>query len=253
MRPALLTALAASALAAAGAMAPGAAEQAPQPRAYQPVPVALPQPVQDDSFHAFRKLLVDIAGRKDRVALAKLIARDFFWIADGKDIAVRSRPGIDTLSRAIDLRSPDGEGWDMLAAFASDPTADPDPRRKGVICAPGDPKYDAAAADAIGKLTGTPPSAWYFPLKDGIDVRSGMTGDSPVIGTLGMHLVWVHPDDSPLAAVRTEVVRIVMPSGKLGFVSTESLAALPADLLCYVKAGNAWSIAGVVGGDAPGK
>ena len=69
---------------------------------------------------------------------------NFFWLTDdGKDIAQKGRSGIDNLARALYLDNPDTEGWDMLAAFAADATADPSPERKGVICAPGEPKYDA--------------------------------------------------------------------------------------------------------------
>ena len=55
-----------------------------------------------------------------------------------------------------------------------------------------------------------------------------------------MHLVWVYPDKSPAAAVHTETVRIVLPSGEFGYVAADALLPLPGDLLCYVKDGNAW-------------
>ena len=241
--------LAAAAIAMVGALATTAAEQTPQPKAYKPVAITLPQPVQDESFHAFRKLIVGIATRKDRAALAKHVARNFFWIAENKVLTDKSRSGIDNLSRAIDLNSPDSEGWDVLAAFASEAAADPDPQRKDVICAPGDPTFDLAAAEALAKLTGTSAASWFYPVADGLEPRGGMTADSAVIGRLGLHLVWVYPDDSPAAAVYADVVRIVLPSGKLGYVATDALAPLAADLLCYVKDGNRWTIAGVVGGD----
>ena len=44
---------------------------------------------------------------------------------DGKDIALQGRSGIDNLARALYLDNPDTEGWDMLATFAADATADP--------------------------------------------------------------------------------------------------------------------------------
>src|SRR5258705_13290993 len=91
------TALAAIALLIAGALAPVpvAAQsqlaqvqppvpppgQAPAPapappKAYKPVAVKLPEPVKDASFEAFRKQLATIAQKKDRAALARLVARN---------------------------------------------------------------------------------------------------------------------------------------------------------------------------------
>ena len=231
-----------------------AEEAAPKPQAYKAIAIQLPQPVKDPSFATFRQQLADIAKRKDRAALAKHVAGNFFWLTDdGKDIAQKGRSGIDNLARALYLDNPDTEGWDMLAAFAADATADPSPQRKGVLCGPGEPKYDADAASQLGEATGTTSAFWYYPAKDGVAVRSGAAPDSTVSGKLGMHLVWVHPDVSPSAAVHTETVRIVLPSGQFGFVASDALLPLPGDLLCYAKDGNAWRVAGFFGGLPPAK
>jgi hypothetical protein len=122
-----------------------------------------------------------------------------------------------------------------------------------VICAPGEPKLDSAAAQALGDATGTSSAFWYYPAKDGVEVRSAATPNSAVTGKLGLHLVWVHPDISPSAAVHTETVRIVLPSGQFGFVASDTLLPLPNDLLCYAKNGNTWQIAGFFGGLPPVK
>ena len=248
---------AAFALALAGALSLGpiaAEETAPKPQPYKPVAVELPQPVKDPSFAAFRKQIAEIAKRKDRAALAKHVAANFFWTTDdGKDIALKGRSGIDNLARALYLDNPDTEGWDILAAFAGDATADPSPQLKGVICAPGEPKHDSAAAAELGNATGTTSSFWYYPARAGVEVRSGVTKDSKVTGKLGTHLVWVYPDLSPAAAVYNDTVRIVLPSGQFGFVAADALVPLPGDLLCYVKDGTSWRIAGFFGGLPPAK
>jgi hypothetical protein len=247
--------LAAAALAAVfvGTLGPIAAEQAPQPKAYKPVAVEPPQPVADPTFQAFRKRLVEIAVRKERVALNRLVARNFFWLAGDKNIADGSRSGIANLAQALDLDDPDSDGWDVLTAFVSEASGDPAPQRPGVICAPGDPKYDDAAAGALAKATGTTPASWFYPLRDGVEVRAGMDRNSAVIDKLGMHLVWVQPENTPAAAVHADVVRIVLPSGQFGYIPSDSLAALPGDLICYAKEGNDWKIAGVVGGSPPNR
>lgn len=247
---------AAFAIAIIGALSFGpiaAEEAAPKPQPYKPVAIELPQPVKDPSFAAFRKQIADVAKRKDRAALAKHVAGNFFWMIDDKDIAQKGRSGIDNLARALYLDNPDTEGWDILAAFAADATADPMQDRKGVICAPGEPKHDSAAAAELGNATGTTSSFWYYPAKAAVEVRDGAAPGSKITGKLGMHLVWVHPDESPAAAVHTETVRIVLPSGQFGYVAVDALLPLPGDLLCYVKDGNSWRIAGFFGGLPPSK
>jgi hypothetical protein len=230
-----------------------AEESAPKPKPYKPVAVEAPQPVNDPSFAAFRQQLADVAKRKDRAALTKLVAKNFFWQTDdGKDIALKGQPGIDTLVRALYLDNPETEGWDMLMALAADATADPAPQRKGVICTPGEPKLDNAASTALLEATGTTPAFWFYPTK-ALDVRDGAAPGAKVTSKLGMHLVWVHPDESPAAAVFNDSVRIVLPSGEFGWVAADALMPLPGDLLCYVKEGDSWRIAGFLGGLPPGK
>jgi hypothetical protein len=232
----------------------GAEDAAPKPRAYKPIAIELPQPIKDSSFITFRKQIADIAKRKDRAALAKVVASNFFWTTDeGKDINDKARSGVDNLVRALYLDNPETEGWDILAAFAAEATADPSMQRKGVICGPGEPKFDTAAAAELGQATGTTSASWYYPVSDGIPVRGGLPPSSPTVGKLAMHLVWIYPDESPAGAANAETVRIVLPSGQFGYVPADALLPLPGDLLCYVKDGKAWTIAGYFGGLPPAK
>ncbi len=79
---------------------------------YKPVAVTPPAPYNDPGFVAFRKQLADVAAKKDRAALAKLVvAQGFFWMQD-KDLADKRKSGIDNLAKAIDLDAKDGSGWD---------------------------------------------------------------------------------------------------------------------------------------------
>jgi hypothetical protein len=249
------TVLVAIAIAISGALAapvqqPGLPAPA-KPMPYQPVAVQLPATVSDPTFETFRKQLASIAERRDRAALARLVvAKGFFWIPDNdKDAADRLQSGIDILARAIGLDDPNGGGWEIIASFAMDPTADFDPDRKGVLCGPGDPDFDAKAGEQLLNATGTDIGDWVFPVSDGIEVRADPASGSKVIGKLGLHLVWVYPDDSPASAVQADSVRIVLPSGQLGFVSVDALLTLEGDQLCYVKEGDGWKITGLRGGD----
>ena len=236
--------------------APPQAQPAPQqaqapspPKPYKPVTIQLPQPVKDPSFEAFRKQLAGLAQKKDRAGLARVVSNGFYWIQEDKDAADKKKPGIDNLAAAIALDGADGGGWEALARFAADPTGEPDPQRKGVICSPADPAFDEKAAEELATATQTDSSEWGYPVSNGVEVRSAAQANAPVIEKLGLHLVRVYPDDSASNAVQQpDFLRIVAPSGKLGFVPTDSIAPLGGDQICYIKEGNAWKITGVLSG-----
>lgn len=238
-----------------GQAPPGPAQRGPAqpapPRPYKAVPVTLPQPSADPSFEAFRKQLAEIADRKDRAALARLVANNFFWMGEKGDKANRRKSGIDNLAAAIDLDNKDGSGWQALAEAAGEATLEPIPQKRGVMCSPASPMFDEAAADQIAKQTGTQPEDWGFPSKPGVEVRGAPQPTAPVIETLGMNLVRVMPDEAPPGAGAQEspFVRVVTPSGKVGYVPDEFLSSLDVDQLCYVKDGSGWKIAGYAGND----
>jgi hypothetical protein len=214
------------------------------------VAVTLPTPSKDASLEAFRKQLTDVANGKDRAALGKLVVpQGFFWEGETGDGADKKKSGLDNLAAVIGLDSKDGSGWEILAEFAADPTTSPAPDHKGVLCAPADPAFNEAELEAAAKSTQTDPSEWGFPLSNGVEVRESAMPNAKVAEKLGMHFVRVLPDDSPLTAVAS-FLRIVTPSGKVGFVPADSIAPLGNDQLCYVKEASGWKIAGYVGSGA---
>src|SRR5262249_58411207 len=99
--------------------------QAAAPKAYKKVLIKLPEPVADPSFATFRQQLTGIAEKKDRAALGRILSQKFFWIPEGKDVAEKNKSAIDNLSKAIGLDGQDPPGWDLLAGYASEPTAEP--------------------------------------------------------------------------------------------------------------------------------
>jgi hypothetical protein len=230
------------------AQSPAQAPAPAAPKPYKAVAIKLPEPVKDASFEAFRKQLATIAQKKDRAGLARLIAKNFFWIPEDKDAADKKKSGIENLAKAIGLDGRDAPGWELLAGYASDPTADKDPDRPGVICGPGDPTFDEKEAEELAASTETDAADWGYPATNGLEVRSGPTKNAAVIEKLGLHLVRIYADESPASAVNADSLRIVTPSGKIGFVPAEAILPLASDHLCYVKEGNAWKIAGVIGG-----
>src|SRR5262249_3400931 len=109
----LLAVLAFAAIIAAFAAHPGSAQQGQSPlpnlrppppapiKPYQAVPVAPPSVLNDPSFTAFRNQLGEVAARKDRAALAKMIvAQNFFWLQD-KNLADPRKSGIDNIAKAV--------------------------------------------------------------------------------------------------------------------------------------------------------
>jgi hypothetical protein len=215
------------------------------PKPYKPIPVTLPQPYSDPSFTAFRKQLSDIAGRRDRAALARLVVRNFFWMGERGDKADKKKSGIDNLAAAVDLDNADGSGWQALAEAANEATLEPVPERKGIMCAPAIPKFDEMAAGQMAKDTGTDPSEWGYPTKPDVEVRATATADAPVVEKLGVHLVRVMLEQP--AGGAPGFLRVVAPSGKVGFVPEQFISPLETDQLCYVKDATGWKIAGFAG------
>jgi hypothetical protein len=248
--------LAASALAltlalTGSALAQGAPQASP-PGPYKPVPVKVAPLVRDPSLDTFRQELAAVAQRKDRAALARMVvAKGFFWERDDGQGADPKKSSIENLVTAFNLESDDSPGWDGLAQAAADPHAAPDPQKKGVACAPALPELDGKAFETLAQQTRTDPSEWGFPYAAGIEVRGEPKPDAPVIEKLGLILVRVTIDESPLHAVEgtsAEWLRIITPAGKVGYVAAGTIGALVSDQICYSKDTSGWKIAGLVGG-----
>jgi hypothetical protein len=231
----------------------GAPQQAQQPAPappapYTPLTVAPPKPSTDASLVAFRKDLAAIAQKKDRAALAKLVlAQGFFWLKEEGNAAGK-KTGIEALATALRLAAKDGSGWEMLSEFAADETAEPYPDRPNTVCSPAGPEFKPDDFEKLAAATKTDVSEWGFTAQDNVEVHAAAQANSPVIEKLGMILVRVMPDTAPNAS--QEFMRIVAPSGKVGFVIAEAINPLGSDQLCYGKdAAGAWKIVGMIGGE----
>ena len=113
-----------------GAVAQQQAPQKPRPqapiKAYQPVATTLPTTVNDPTFDAFRRQLGEIAVKKDKAGLARIVvAQGFFWKGEKGEKADKNKSGMDNLAAAVQLNAKDDSGWDQLASYAYDPTAAP--------------------------------------------------------------------------------------------------------------------------------
>jgi len=242
---------------------PGAPQGGPaagQPQAvapikpYKPLAVTLPAPVNDPSFEAFRKQLGDIAARKDRAALAKLVVTQGFFVegADGSKLD-KKKSALDNLAAALGgFTGQDPAGWEALSAAAIDPTLEPLADRKGVSCGPAGPTIDEQAFEALTKETGTEPGDWAFPVAPNLEVRSAAQPTAPVVDKLGMNLLRVLPDAPPQGNAPQNAptfARVVTPAGKTGFVAIDGIAPIGFDQLCYVKDASGWKITGYESAD----
>jgi hypothetical protein len=152
------------------------------------------------------------------------------------------------MAKALSLDDTDEPGWDALAAYAVETTVMADQQRTGVFCAPAEPDYDDRAADELANATQTEGSDWAFPRRDGIDVRSAAKRDAPVVDKLGLYLVRVLAADSPANAVIVTFLKVLTPSGKVGYVPVDAVLPIGGEQLCYVKGAGGWAIAGFLGG-----
>jgi hypothetical protein len=219
----------------------------PPIKPYQQVATAPALPFADPGQQALRKGLAEAVQRKDRAALARLIAtHGFFWIQD-RDLADPAKPGVDSLAKAVGLDAPDGSGWDVLAVYAADPTAAEMPQRKGIFCSPSPPRFDPPALIDLFSKTQIDPSEWAYPFADGTEVRAAPQPNAPVIDKLGMYFVHVLPDDT----AQPPFVHIALPSAKTGYILVTAIGGLAVDQICYTKESGAWKIAGYIGGNAP--
>src|SRR5579871_4261036 len=168
----------------APAQAPAAQAPAAAPiKPYTAVAVTMPTPVADPSYETFRKQLADVAKRKDRAGLAKLVvSQGFFWESENGDKADKKKPAVANLEQAIGgFAGPDAQGWDVLAQAADDPTLEPLPDHANVMCGPAGPEIDGQAFEALVKQTGTEPGDWAFPVAPDLEVRSAGQPNAPVI------------------------------------------------------------------------
>jgi hypothetical protein len=224
--------------------------QSPPPLAkvgpYRVVAVTPPQAINDPAFETLRKQMGEIAQRKDRAALAKLvIGQGFFWERENGDRADKTKPGVDNLAAALGLNDRDGAGWDMLASFADDPTGSQSPDHKGAVCAPADPGFDGKAFDDLMQITKTDLGEWGYPVSPNVEVRAAPQANAPVIEKLGLAFVRVMPEGGPNVPT---FLRVVTPAGKTGFVSVDLIAPVGNDQICYVKDTGGWKIGGYIGG-----
>src|SRR5262245_27057577 len=250
----LVTALASCALAflllgPAGAQGQQKPPPATAPKPYKTVAVEPPQPIKDPGFEEFRKQLAEVVKRKDRAALRNMVvSQGFFWETEDGDKSDKQKSSFDNFAAAVELNARDGSGWELLQAASEEPSLEEVQDRKGVMCAPASPNFDETAFDELTKDTRTEVEEWGYPSAAGVEVHATSKPNSPVIEKLGLNLVRVLDDDTPPSGPTPPMLKVVTPSGKVGYVAPDAVQPVVFDQLCYIKEGNSWKIAGYAGG-----
>ncbi len=218
---------------------------------YKTLAITPARPMQDAGLDALRKQIGEAAKKKDRAALARLVAgQGFFWDGQEGKGADKKKSGGDNLTAIMGLNRKDGAGWDMLAGMAADPTVSESADHKGAVCAPAEPGFNDKEFDDLIAATQTDLLDWGYTLVNGAEVRATPQTGAAVVEKLGLHLVRVMPDNNPAAAVAA-YIRVVTPAGKTGYVAADAIAPLGSDQLCFVKEAGGWKIGGYIGdGDA---
>ena len=249
MRQARLVSIAFALLLAAGSAS--AQQQVPLPMQpappgpYKSIAVTLPPRQSDASLDAFRKELGDIAKKQDRAALAgKMVTKGFFWQREDSNDADPKKSAIDNLAAAVGLDAPDGSGWQALANYAADASVTPLPEMKGVVCSPAMPSFNEAEMEKLAQSTRTDPADWAYPTANGVEIRAKPEAGAAVVEKLGMVMVRILPEENQ---TNGDWLKLVTPSGKIGYVADNALAPFGSDQLCYQKEAGGWKIAGYVG------
>jgi hypothetical protein len=232
---------------------PAAAQTPRPPKPYQPVAITRSAAFDDASFTTFRLALGTIAKHRLYAELTPLVlTQGFFWDRDfGRGFDPR-KPAVDNLAAAISLEGGNGAGWETLASFAAEDTAEPLPSRPGVICAPARPSYDSVAFSKLLQATYTAGIDWAFPRRDATVVRAASQPDAPKLATLDasfVRLLGFSGAGSEAAPGRNLWAHIALPDGTPGFVPPGSLMSLTSERLCYIKdLLGVWHVAGYVAG-----
>jgi hypothetical protein len=241
--------------------APGGAQ--PHQVAYPEVKVVLENHYKPDSaFDKMNGAFLDAVQRKDVGALAALVAPTFLWTvsdhpADELDLGrdaihnFKVAFGFRALSEGVDGGVDDGPYWDVLTAFAEEPSFYAANDAGTLVCGPmtAEVADDNAFEEARRKINAIDePVEWYFTLaaETPVAMAPGDTG-TPIakVGTIAMPLIGFYPPEREGAPPPpTTHYEVLLPSGRTGWVPVTAVRPLKTDQLCYARTpAGEWKIA----------
>ena len=140
-----------------------------------------------------------------------------------------------------------GPYWDLLAAFADDPTAYEDSPNK--VCTPTTATVvdDKVFELATSKLeTDDDAANWYFTLRDTPVAKAPGDNGPPIakLGTVAIPVLSFHPpspEDGP--AVTPTHLEVLTPNGRTGWIPASAARPYSSERLCFAKtAKGEWKI-----------
>jgi hypothetical protein len=230
--------------------------------AYPEVKVVIATAYQPDAaFTKMRAAFTGAVANQDVQGLFALVGPTFVWTLQGaltdqfdlgRDALHNFKVvfGFRMLGKDVDGGVDDGPYWDALAAFANDPTYYLATDAGNLVCGPIAAEVtDENVFDQARHLTGGEDSDWYFTLAETAVIKAPGDTGAPVatVGTVAMPVVSVHSRSAQdQAAAEPDYFEVLLPSGKTGWVRSDSVRPLFPDRLCYAKtAADDWKIANI--------
>ena len=254
MRGLLVCASAAAFMAATGVASHAAMKEVPYPL----VKLQLDEPYTPDAaFAKMRNSFADAVAKKDAQALFSLVGPTFVWLSQGQ-LHNQFDPGRDALhnfkvvfgfrdfGKDADTPVADGPNWPALAAFAGDKYF-----YRGtdtLVCGPtGATIADDRIFDTAKQTIGADDLVeWYFTVTETAATATPTDGGSTVgrVSQLALPVMDVYPS-SPVGQSELPAthLRVLLPSGKSGWIPISAAVPLVTDRLCYaVTADGSWKI-----------
>ncbi len=212
----------------------------------------------DPAFQKLQKSLADIVAKKDLQALTALVGPSFVWVTAGEvseSFDFGGDPvqnfkvvfGFRDYRKYVDGGVPDGPYWDSLAAFAADKSYEQS--AETLVCGP----INATIADdnifesAKQKIGADDSTEWYFAIADA-NVTANPTGGAQVgrINKIAVPILDTYPSvPEGQSGPPATHLKVLLPSGKSGWVAMSAVLPLVSDRLCYARLQNGdWKIAG---------
>jgi hypothetical protein len=243
--------------------APGSAE--PHQVAYPEVKVVLENPYKPDAaFDKMNGAFLDAVQRKDVGAVTALVAPSFLWtVSDhpadeldlGRDAVHNFKVafGFRALGEGVDGGVDNGPYWEVLTAFAEEPSFYIANDAGNLVCGPmtAEVADDNAFEEARRKIDAiNEPVEWYFTLaaETPVVMAPGDTG-TPVakVGTIAMPLIgFYRPEREGAPPPPPTHYEVLLPSGRTGWVPVTAVRPLKTDHLCYARTpAGEWKIASI--------
>jgi hypothetical protein len=240
----------------------GASRAAVNQVVYPEVKVVIAPAYQPDTaFKKMRAAFTEAVAKHDAHALFALVGPTFVWTLQGvltdqfdlgRDALHNFKVvfGFRMLGKDVDGGVDDGPYWDALAAFANDPTYYLATDAGNLVCGPIAAEVtDESAFDQARHTTGGQDVDWYFTLAETAVLKAPGDTGAPIakVGTVAMPVVGVHSQSTQdQAAAEPDYFEVLLPSGKTGWVRSDSVRPLYPDRLCYAKtAADDWKIASI--------